>query len=130
MSLKLFPNLVHVYLMDSDKENKCLSLNDAASPPLSARIRALSNNLKSLCVSTESSLKIAQDSSIRNQVIDEIFEPKTPVSQQCITVDDTHEITNIASPWENFQMRGSGMKVSVSVHHPTCLLYTSPSPRD
>ncbi|KAJ8437215.1 hypothetical protein Cgig2_012484 [Carnegiea gigantea] len=91
-----------------DKENKCLSLNNTASPPLSARIRELSNNLKSLCVSTESSLKIAQDSSIRSQLINEIFEPKTPVR-----VDDTHEIANIASPWENFQMRGSGMKDSL-----------------
>ena len=119
--------------MCADKENKSFVLNVGQSPPLSARIRELSNSLKSLCISTEANLKIAQNSSnLFDQVVHEKSEPETPnlptlgaedkhvihekseFKTPSARLSDKHEIANITSPWENFHMRGSGMKVSVS----------------
>ncbi|KAL9240465.1 hypothetical protein vseg_014680 [Gypsophila vaccaria] len=77
------------YLIE-EKENK---VNDARSPPLSARLRDLSNNLKSLCISTEA-MKMTQD----NQAIYEV-EPKTPIFQPSAKVSEKYVRTNNASPW-------------------------------
>ncbi|KAL2920696.1 Kinesin-like protein KIN-10C [Bienertia sinuspersici] len=121
-----------------DKENKSSFLNSGAeaSPPLSARLRELSNNLKSLSFSTEANLKMAQDSSnLVDQVIHENFEAETPKLlmeandkhvihdnsefktpvKSCVRFNENHEMLNLASPWESFHMRSSGMKVSVSL---------------
>ncbi|KAH9603494.1 hypothetical protein KSS87_010010, partial [Heliosperma pusillum] len=84
------------YLVEG-KENK---LNDGSSPPLSARLRDLSNNLKSLCFSAEAKLKITQDKSrFSNQVIYENLEPKTPTSQLSARTSEKYKKTNNASPW-------------------------------
>ncbi|XP_074281713.1 kinesin-like protein KIN-10C isoform X2 [Silene latifolia] len=87
------------YLLEG-KENK---LNDGSSPPLSARIRDLSNNLKSLCFSTEAKLKMTQENSrFSNQVIHENFEPKTPTSQ-IARASEKYSKTNNASPWSTMK---------------------------
>ncbi|CAO2821185.1 unnamed protein product [Amaranthus hypochondriacus] len=120
------------HLLIEDKENKSFVLNVGQSPPLSARIRELSNSLKSLCVSTEANLKIAQNSSnLIDQVVHEKSEPETPnlpilgaedkhvihekseFKTPSARLSDKHEIANLTSPWENFHMRGSGMKDSL-----------------
>lgn len=111
------------YLLE-DKENKSSLLNGGTSPRLSARIQELSNNLRSLCFSTEANLKMAQDSSnLVDQVIHENLEPETPKYKQIVVHDskfrtpsvtnEKYELANLASPWESFHMRGSGMKDSL-----------------
>ncbi|KAK9724645.1 hypothetical protein RND81_05G089200 [Saponaria officinalis] len=79
-----------------DKENK---LNDGRSPPLSARLRDLSNHLKSLHISTEANLKMTQDSSkLFNQAIQEV-EPKTPTFQSSARASERYGKSNNGSPW-------------------------------
>ncbi|XP_021727504.1 kinesin-like protein KIN-10C [Chenopodium quinoa] len=107
-----------------DKENKSSLPNDGPSPPLSARIQELRNNLNSLCFSTDANLKMALES----------LEPETPKYLHRVEADDKHaileksefktpiadknakenyELTTIESPWESFHMRSSRAKDSL-----------------
>lgn len=49
---------------DLDKENKSLNMDEGGSPPISARFREITNNLKSLCSSTSLCLKLPQENEI------------------------------------------------------------------
>lgn len=89
-------------------------VNKGVSPPISARLRELSNNLKSLCSSTPLHKKLPEaiDVSFYGQVsTDNILEPKTPTTEQSMRVYDRLEVANVSSPWETLSMRSSGMKV-------------------
>ncbi|KAK7831428.1 kinesin-like protein kin-10c, partial [Quercus suber] len=83
-----------------DKENQHFLANEGVSPPISSRLRELSNNLKLLCSSTSS----------YDQVSTEIVEPKTPIMEQSRTLDDRWDVADVNSPWGTFSMRSSGMK--------------------
>ncbi|GAB4826349.1 hypothetical protein Ancab_009215 [Ancistrocladus abbreviatus] len=95
---------------DVNKENRILLLDEGGSPPLSARLRELSENLKSLCTSTQSKMK--NDSFTNYEGCKEILEPKTPVQKPRVGVGEKCEFAPLASPWEKFHARSSGMKDS------------------
>jgi hypothetical protein len=88
-------------------------VNKGVSPPISARLQELSNNLKSLCSSTPLRKKLPEaiDVSSYGQVSADILEPKTPTMEQSMRANDRLEVANISSPWETFSMCNSGMKV-------------------
>ncbi|GER51013.1 alpha/beta-Hydrolases superfamily protein [Striga asiatica] len=81
---------------------------DDGSPPLSKRIKEISNNLKSLCASSTPLMVNTQENVIaphNNQIVHfEINEPKTPVMG--------HGIARFCSPQGTFSNRSSGMKHS------------------
>ncbi|PSS33062.1 Kinesin-like protein [Actinidia chinensis var. chinensis] len=96
------------------KENKSLPMNEGESPPLSARLRELSNNLKSLYTSTPLHIKIPQEThtSFDNLVVStDIVEPKTPVNEQNLIVKDKWEVVNC--PSGTFSAHNSGFKHSL-----------------
>ncbi|KAK4384974.1 Kinesin-like protein KIN-10C [Sesamum angolense] len=81
--------------------------NDA-SPPLSERIREISNNLKSLCASSPLSIKMPEEAaaSYGSQLCyNDIVEPKTPAMEL--------SIARYCSPRGNFSNRSSGVKHSL-----------------
>ena len=86
-----------------DKENQLMLANERVSPPISERLRELSNNLKLLCYSTSSHVKST-----------EIVEPKTPIMEQTMRVNDRCEVADVNSPWETLSTRSFGMKVRSS----------------
>lgn len=73
------------------------------SPPLSVRLREISNNLKSLYSSTPLCVKEPQSVDMCSS---NVVEPITP-----LRVDGKWESTKISSPWETFSARSSRMKV-------------------
>ncbi|KAL0317798.1 UNVERIFIED_CONTAM: Kinesin-like protein KIN-10C [Sesamum angustifolium] len=78
--------------------------NDA-SPPLSERIREISNNLKSLCASSPLSIKMPEEAaaSYGSQLCyNDIVEPKTPAMEL--------SIARYCSPRGNFSNRSSGLR--------------------
>lgn len=95
-----------------DKENQSSLANKVISPPISARLRDLSNNLKSLCSSTPLHIKLPEenDAPFYGQVCTEIVETKTPIMDWSI-VDDRWDVANVHGPWETLSVRNSGMKV-------------------
>ncbi|XP_028773227.1 LOW QUALITY PROTEIN: kinesin-like protein KIN-10C [Neltuma alba] len=97
-----------------DKENDSFIANKNESPPISAQLRELSNNLKLLLSSTPISVKIPEQDcimSLENQVSSaDIVEPKTPVMEQTV---GRRNVVNAKSPWEAYSARSSGMKNSL-----------------
>ncbi|GMH28120.1 hypothetical protein Nepgr_029963 [Nepenthes gracilis] len=89
---------------ESTTEKNNLSSDESGSPPLSARLREISNNLKSLYTSSQSKLKMTQEN--------ETSEPMTPILQRGLRANDKCDIANVVSPWEKFQVHSSGMKDS------------------
>ncbi|KAK6262343.1 hypothetical protein QUC31_008159 [Theobroma cacao] len=97
-----------------DKENNFLLVNENESPPISARLQELSNNLKLLFSSTPSCVEIPPktDVSLYGQVSTEILEPKTP--EPSLPVNDKWEIANTnCSPWKALSAHSSRMKNSL-----------------
>lgn len=103
---------VFITVHSLDKENQSSLVDKVISPPLSARLRELSNNLKSLWSSTPLHIKLPEenDASSYGQVCTEIVEPKTPMMDWSI-VNEGWDVANVHSPWETLSMRNSGMKV-------------------
>ncbi|XP_021713636.1 kinesin-like protein KIN-10C isoform X2 [Chenopodium quinoa] len=108
----------------TEKENKSSNLNDRPSPPLSARIQELRNNLNSLCFSTDANLKMALESlepetpkylpkveASDKNVILEKSEFKTPIAEK--SAKENYELATMESPWESFHMRSSRAKDSL-----------------
>lgn len=98
---------------DTEKENNNFPDNEDASPPISARLQELANNLKSLCSSTPLCIKMPEekDGSSYNLPCTDIVEPKTPVVNQDIRLNDRWEVANVNSPWETLSVRSTGVKV-------------------
>ncbi|XP_028084011.1 kinesin-like protein KIN-10C isoform X5 [Camellia sinensis] len=99
---------------DMDKENKSSLMNEAGSPPLSARLRDLSNDLKSLLSLTPIQIEIPPETDVpySDQVVSaDIVELKTPVKEQHLRVKDKWEVANC--PSETFSARSSGFKHSL-----------------
>ena len=75
-------------------------MNEGESPPLSARLRELSNNLKSLYTSTPLHIKIPHETHTPFDslvVSADIVEPKTPVTEQNLIVKDKWEVAHCPS---------------------------------
>ncbi|CDP05179.1 unnamed protein product [Coffea canephora] len=85
------------------------TLNEHGSPPLSERLRQLSNSLKSFCSSTPLHVKMLDNGDAQHNVI----EPKTPIFEYGARVTERSEITKYSSPWEMLSKRSSGMKDSL-----------------
>ncbi|XP_027110282.1 kinesin-like protein KIN-10C isoform X2 [Coffea arabica] len=85
------------------------TLNEHGSPPLSERLRQLSNSLKSFCSSTPLHVKMLDNGDAQHNVI----EPKTPIFEYGARVTERSEITKYSSPWELLSKRSSGMKDSL-----------------
>nr|KJB52768.1 hypothetical protein B456_008G275900 [Gossypium raimondii] len=97
-----------------DKENNLLLVNKEASPPISARLQELSNNLKLLYSSTPSCVEIPPktDVSFEGQVSTEALEPKTPEPR--LLINDKSEIVDTScNSWKAFSARSSRMKNSL-----------------
>ncbi|GMN44584.1 hypothetical protein TIFTF001_013786 [Ficus carica] len=94
------------------KDNNSSLVDDDKSPPISARLRELTNSMRALCSATPFSLKTAEndDSSL---VSANILEPKTPVVEHGAMTADRWNVKNVNSPWETFSTRNSGMKNSL-----------------
>lgn len=108
-----------IYFTDQpfDKENNFLLVNENESPPISARLQELSNNLKLLYSSTPLCIELPpkNDVSFDGQVSTEILEPKTP---ECSSVNDKLEIADTnCSPWKVFSARSSKMKVDFNLSY-------------
>ncbi|GAV79307.1 Kinesin domain-containing protein/HHH_3 domain-containing protein [Cephalotus follicularis] len=96
-----------------DKENNNAFVEEGGSPPISARLQELSNNLKLLystpsCIEMQPKLNVSSD----DQTSFDMEEPKTP--ELSTRVNDKWEIANVSSsPWGTLCMRSSGMKNSL-----------------
>ncbi|KAG8476309.1 hypothetical protein CXB51_033033 [Gossypium anomalum] len=97
-----------------DKENNLLLVNKEASPPISARLQELSNNLKLLYSSTPSCVEIPPktDVSFESQVSTEALEPKTPEPRLLIN-DKSETVDTSCNSWKTFSARSSRMKNSL-----------------
>ncbi|KAK9914275.1 hypothetical protein M0R45_038063 [Rubus argutus] len=100
---------------ETEKENNNFPDNEEASPPISARLQELANNLKSLCSSTPLCIKMPdeKDDSSYNLPCTDIVEPKTPVANQDLRLNDRWEVANVNSPWETLSVRSTGVKQSL-----------------
>ncbi|GAB2294025.1 hypothetical protein Dimus_028241 [Dionaea muscipula] len=90
-----------------DKENKSSLYREGGSPPLSARLRELSNNLKSLCTATKFKLPMTQENgnlTSHDEVAHQISEPITPIAET--------EPIDFATPQEKFHTCNSKLKDS------------------
>ncbi|XP_042504063.1 kinesin-like protein KIN-10C [Macadamia integrifolia] len=98
---------------DVDKENT--STNEVGSPPLSTRIRELSNSLKALSSPTPLRIKLPLEgcNSCNNEVSKDIMEPKTPKIKQSVRPTDNLEIAITGTPREKFNLSSSGLKNSL-----------------
>lgn len=100
-----------------NKENDSFFANSTNGPPLlSDEISQLSNKMKSVLMSIPSrTVKLPSEQECisldYNQVSTDIVEPKTPVTEQTLRVDDRCDVMNTKSPWETYSVRNSGMKV-------------------
>ncbi|KAK7315065.1 hypothetical protein VNO77_33597 [Canavalia gladiata] len=98
-----------------NKENNSSRANGDGSPPISSQLRDLSNSLKLLYSSTPLRIQLPEMEPISpdNQMSADIAEPKTPVIEQNLSVNNKWDVMNAKSPWETFSTRGSGMKNSL-----------------
>ncbi|KAK9103644.1 hypothetical protein Sjap_020898 [Stephania japonica] len=79
------------------------------SPPLSARLRELSNSLKSLCSTTPLACEkyLKEDESYAIQDFKNLVDPKTPTVESCMFLKN-RDIAS--SPWEACNVMSSGVK--------------------
>ncbi|KAG8381310.1 hypothetical protein BUALT_Bualt06G0109100 [Buddleja alternifolia] len=103
------PNaLLHFEAASTCEENNTLHKKDDSSPPLSERIREISNNLKSLCASTPLRIKMPDEAVAQcsSQVsYNDIVDPKTPVLEL--------KTASYCSPRDTFSNRSSRLKNSL-----------------
>lgn len=98
----------------TEKKDKCLQKIEGASPPLSERLREISNNLKLFCSTTPLRVKMPEEFDKQysaGMCFTDTIEPKTPTAEICTRFSEKLEITKYSSPWEKFSQRSSGMKV-------------------
>ncbi|XP_062120390.1 kinesin-like protein KIN-10C isoform X2 [Humulus lupulus] len=95
---------------DVERENNISMVDQDKSPPISARLRELSNNLKALCSGTPFSAKTIEtnDTISCALVPSEVAEPKTPLIEQ-----STKDVKNFNSPWQTLSVHNSEVKNSV-----------------
>ncbi|KAL4575820.1 hypothetical protein LXL04_011907 [Taraxacum kok-saghyz] len=87
---------------NKEKENDCLVVNDSQSPPLSVKLKEMSNYLKSLNSSTPVPLHDSTNTQVCKSV--DIMEPKTP------KVTHKLDISNSNCQSGSFSKRTTGLK--------------------
>uniref|UniRef100_M1BAH9 ATP binding / microtubule motor n=1 Tax=Solanum tuberosum TaxID=4113 RepID=M1BAH9_SOLTU len=92
-----------------EKKNEDMSIDKVGSPPLSARLREITNNLRLLEASTPLHVLMPKQLDVSHGNLDscDIIEPKTPKTETDVR---TLEIVKYSSPWEKFHTRSSGVK--------------------
>lgn len=103
----------HVIGQNIETEDKLTLVNEDGSPPISEKLREISNNLKLLCFA--SPIKTIpperNDASSSALVPFDTTEPKTPVIDPSTTENNRWEAPNVNSPWGTFSMCSSRAKV-------------------
>ncbi|GAA0171380.1 microtubule binding motor protein [Lithospermum erythrorhizon] len=101
-----------VFVCQDGKENVSFQIIGNESPPLSEQIRTISKNLKALCAPSSLRMKESKESGTQVDAGDSV-EPRTPVMEHHVKIEDRFEtpINNAAS--RSFQQRSSGMKQSL-----------------
>ncbi|KAF4353600.1 hypothetical protein F8388_017775 [Cannabis sativa] len=92
------------------RENNISMVDQNKSPPLSVRLRELSNTLKALNSGTPFSARRIEtnDALSRALLPTELVEPTTPFVEH-----STKDVKNIDSPWQTFSVHNSDVKNSV-----------------
>ncbi|XP_059304778.1 kinesin-like protein KIN-10C isoform X1 [Lycium ferocissimum] len=92
-----------------EKKNDDVNIDNAGSPPLSARLREITNNLRLLEASTPLHILMPKQSDASQGSLEscDITEPKTPKTETDVR---TLEVDKYTSPWERFHTRSSGVK--------------------
>ncbi|XP_004234411.1 kinesin-like protein KIN-10C isoform X2 [Solanum lycopersicum] len=92
-----------------EKKNEATIIDKVGSPPLSARLREITNNLRLLETSTPLHVLMPKQSDVSHGNLEscDIVEPKTPKTETDVR---TLEIVKYSSPWEKFHTRSSGVK--------------------
>ncbi|XP_055827974.1 kinesin-like protein KIN-10C isoform X2 [Solanum dulcamara] len=92
-----------------EKKNEDMNIDKVGSPPLSARLREITNNLRLLEASTPLHVLMPKQSDVSQGTLEscDIIEPKTPKTETDVR---TFEIVKYSSPWERFHTRSSGVK--------------------
>lgn len=95
-----------------EKKNEATIIDKVGSPPLSARLREITNNLRLLEASTPLHVLMPKQSDVSHGNLEscDIVEPKTPKTETDVR---TLEIVKYSSPWEKFHTRSSGVKVVI-----------------
>lgn len=113
--LSLF-SLTVLQIVDVDTEEKSgdMNIDKVASPPLSERLREITNNLRLLESSTSLHMLMPKQLDTSQGSLEssgDIIEPKTPKAETDMRTGDKLEIAMYTSPWERFHTRSSGVKV-------------------
>ncbi|XP_022159847.1 kinesin-like protein KIN-10C isoform X2 [Momordica charantia] len=98
---------------DLDKENNSYMINEDKSPPISARLRELSNTLRLISSSAPMCLKIPDsDAAPRSLVSTDVMEAQTPTIEWSRDYDE-HDVADPTTPWETLSKRSTGVKNSL-----------------
>lgn len=103
-----------VGVVDTEKKSGDMNIDKVASPPLSERLREITNNLRLLESSTSLHMLMPKQLDTSQGSLEssgDIIEPKTPKAETDMRTGDKLEIAMYTSPWERFHMRSSGAKV-------------------
>lgn len=110
-------NLSFVQSSYLDKENNSHMINEDSSPPISARLRALSNSLRLICSTTPVCLKISNSQDPCGLVsADAVVEPQTPTMEPSLQVYDEQDGANPTTPWETLSKRSATLKKLLNDH--------------
>lgn len=86
-------------------------INEDKSPPISARLRELSNSMRLICSSTPACLKVPDSDAPYGLVSTDIIEPQTPTIERSMRDYDEQDAANPTTPWETLSKRSTGVKV-------------------
>nr|ADN34291.1 kinesin-like protein [Cucumis melo subsp. melo] len=93
-----------------DKENSSYMINEESSPPISARLQALSNSLRLLCSSTPTCKIPVSDDPCGLVSTDAVTEQQTPKMERSLQVYDEEADANPTTPWERLSKRSTGLQ--------------------
>ncbi|XP_060203659.1 kinesin-like protein KIN-10C isoform X2 [Lycium barbarum] len=107
--IKEIVSFAHDGMVGIEKKNDDVNIDNAGSPPLSARLREITNNLRLLEASTPLHILMPKQSDASQGSLEsrDITEPKTPKTETDVR---TLEVDKYTSPWERFHTRSSGVK--------------------
>ncbi|KAA0043469.1 kinesin-like protein KIF22-B isoform X1 [Cucumis melo var. makuwa] len=94
-----------------DKENSSYMINEESSPPISARLQALSNSLRLLCSSTPTCKIPVSDDPCGLVSTDAVTEQQTLKMERSLQVYDEEADANPTTPWERLSKRSTGLQV-------------------
>lgn len=100
-------------VVDTEKKSGDMNIDKVASPPLSERLREITNNLRLLESSTSLHMLMPKQLDTSQGSLEssgDIIEPKTPKAETDMRTGDKLEIAMYTSPWERFHTRSSGVK--------------------